>query len=529
MNLNFQQDFFEETAKKNPNKICVSYEGKNFKYSYLDKFSNKIANFLITNEIAPNDRICIFTEKNINQYASVLGILKSGACWVPLSASFPNARISYLIKVLRPKFIISEKKYFAKFSSTLKNFNTKILILDETKKTSKNIYNLSSLKKYKSDKPVMKYDLSPSDLAYIIFTSGSTGNPKGVMVTHKNTSTFLNLSKKLFEFEKGLRFSHFSDLTFDPSIFDLFVCWMNSGTLIPFNKRSYRINPYIYFKENKKIDVVFCIPSLINNLRENSNLEKKEIKQIKHLVLTGEAIPKNLIYDWYKHVKKSKVYNVYGTTETAIISHSYEIPKNIKKNQSIPVGKPLPLIRVILMNGNKFTPHAKKGEHYVYGPQISEGYWASPYLNKKYYINNPVDERFPQKIYKTGDILKIDSEGNYFYVGRSDNQVKVQGYRIEIEEIEHAISGIETVDQTKVLVDFDKKNSKKYIAAFVSTKNNSLNQDKITKILSKKLPKYMVPQKIVIINSDFPRNKNGKIDTNKLSRIKNGKEIRTNN
>lgn len=519
MSLDYQHNFFEETAKQNPKKICVSYEGKNFDYSFLEKFANKIGNFLISKEIEPNDRICIFTEKNINQYASVLGTLKSGACWVPLSTSFPKARISYLLKVLSPKFIITEKKFLDEYFKIFRKFKSQILILDSRYKNVKKVFSKSSLTKFSSNRPILKYNLSQDDLAYIIFTSGSTGNPKGVMVTHKNTSTFLNISKKLFNFNKGLRFSHFSDLTFDPSIFDLFVCWMNAGTLIPFNKRSYRINPYIYFKDNKKIDVVFCIPSLINNLRENSNLNKKEIKSIKHLILTGEAIPKNLIYDWYKSAKKSKVYNVYGTTETAIISHCFEVPKNIKKNQLISVGKPLPLMRIFLKNNGQISPNIKKGEHYVYGPQISEGYWASPYLNKKYFINNPIDERLPQKVYKTGDILKIDSQGNYFYLGRSDSQEKVQGYRIELEEIELVISEIETVDQTKVTVEFDKKMKSKYLAAFITTKDTSLNSTKIIKIISGKLPRYMIPQKVIILKKDFPRNKNGKIDKQKLKNL----------
>lgn len=520
MSFDFQHNFFEETAKQNPNKVCVSYEGKNFKYSFLEKFANKIANFLISNEIEPNDRICILTKKNINQYASVLGTLKSGACWVPLSSSFPKARISYLLKVLSPKFIITEKIFFEEYSKLFKHFKTKILILDDRKKNDRHIYYKSSLEKYRSKKPVLKFNLSQSDLAYIIFTSGSTGNPKGVMVTHKNTTTFLRIAKKLFNFDKGFRFSHFSDLTFDPSIFDLFVCWMNAGILIPFNKRSYRINPYLYFKENKKIDVLFCIPSLINNLRENLNLTKNEVKSIKHLILTGESIPKNLIYDWYKIAKKSKVYNVYGTTETAIISHFFEIPKNIKKNQPISVGKPLPFMRVILKNNDRFSSKIKKGEHYIYGPQISEGYWASSFLNKKYYINNPLDEKLPQKVYKTGDILEIDSEGKYFYLGRTDNQEKIQGYRIELEEIELIISEIDSVEQTKVIAAIDKKIKNKYIIAFISTKDNSLNSSKVIKIISEKLPRYMIPQKVVILKNDFPRNKNGKIDTKKLNYLK---------
>ena len=213
MSLDFQHNFFEETVKNSPNKICVSYNGKNFKYIYLDKFANKIANFLISHGIEPNDRVCIFTDKNINQYASVLGILKSGACWVPLSASFPSARIKYLIKVLKPKFIISENEYYDNYSNIYEAFNSKVLILDKNKKNNKKTYNLSSLSKYSSKKPVLKYSLSPNDLAYIIFTSGSTGNPKGVMVSHKNTSTFLNISKKLFNFKK--RFKIFAFFRFD--------------------------------------------------------------------------------------------------------------------------------------------------------------------------------------------------------------------------------------------------------------------------------------------------------------------------
>ena len=118
-----------------------------------------------------------------------------------------------------------------------------------------------------------------------------------------------------------------------------------------------------------------------------------------------------------------------------------------------------------------------------------------------------------------GDILKIDSQGNYFYLGRSDNQEKVQGYRIELEEIELVISEIETVDQTKVRVEFDKKMKSKYLAAFVTTKDISLNSTKIIKIVSDKLPRYMVPQKVIILKKDFPRNKNGKIDKQKLKNL----------
>ena len=176
-------------------------------------------------------------------------------------------------------------------------------------------------------------------------------------------------------------------------------------------------------------------------------------------------------------------------------------------------------MRIFLKNNGLISSNIKKGEHYVYGPQISEGYWASPYLNKKYFINNPTDERLPQKVYKTGDILKIDSQGNYFYLGRSDNQEKVQGYRIELEEIELVISEIETVDQTKVTVEFDKKMKSKYLAAFVTTKDISLNSTKIIKIVSDKLPRYMVPQKVIILKKDFPRNKNGKIDKQKLKNL----------
>ena len=314
-----QNEFFEKTARKHPSFIAVDDHGRKTTYKDLENFSNKLGNFLQDHGCKANDRVCIFTNKNVNQYASILGILKAGSCWVPLSSAFPSDRIKYLLKTLEPKFIIIDEIFYSRISKIYNKKITKILVIDK-KSTKKNFFSRQDILEKSSKKPDIK-NICSSDLAYIIFTSGSTGKPKGVMVTHENTSQYIKNSTKYFKPKKKLRFAHIAELTFDASIFDIFICWANAGTVVPFNKQIYRINHFEFFKRNKNINAFFSVPSFIKNLEDIKKLKSPELSKIKHLVFGGEPIPKGLVTNLYKSIKNIKVYNVYGTTETAIISH----------------------------------------------------------------------------------------------------------------------------------------------------------------------------------------------------------------
>ena len=510
--MNFQNEFFEKSAKKYPNYIAVDDHGKKITYKNLDIYANKIANFLSKLGCSFNDRVCIFTEKNINQYASILGILKSGACWVPLSYLFPKQRLFFLIKDINPKVIITEKKYLNKI---LKFRNKcKFIVLDSNKKFGKNFFSKNYILKEKKTKPRL-YNLSSSNLAYIIFTSGSTGKPKGVMVTHENTSQFLSHSKKYFKPKTQLRFAHISELTFDVSIFDIFICWVNAGTIIPFNKKHYRINPFAFFSNNKYINAMFVVPSFFKKLNDIEKFNSKELSKLKHIVLGGEAIPNGLISNWYNSNKSSSVYNVYGTTETAIISHWHKILKKTKDNDNIPVGKSLPNVQVLLLENSKISN--KSGEVLVCGPQISPGYWNNLFQTNQYFIPHPEEKKIPQKFYRTGDKLFKDSDGLYYFVGRTDNQVKIRGHRVELEELENCVKNIQGItDATTLAYSRTGKTIDLELFSFIISNSKKVTKNKILNFIENNLPKYMLPSGVFIRESDFPRTQNGKINKKEL-------------
>ena len=501
--INFQHETFTLTAKEFPNKICLIDGNKKYTYSQLDSFSNQIANFLVDKGIKPNSKICILIDKSFNLYASILGILKAGGCWVPLSSYFHNNRLENLIKKIDPSIIICSENNF----QAVEKFKKKILIIDNNKKRN-DIYTKKNINSQKNKLINKNIPITKLDLAYIIFTSGSTGQPKGVMVTHGNTVEFLNTVDIFFKPKKFLTYAHISEITFDPSIFDIFVCWKNAGTIIPFNKKIYKINPNVFFEDYKKINVIFTLPSLIEVL--DYYKIKKEIKKIRYILFTGEPLFKKTIDKIKKINNKLKFFNVYGSTETAIISHYYELKKNEKQSR-IPLGQLLPNFRSKLIGSQKNI-----GECYVTSPQVSIGYLNDEVSDKKYFRS--LDENSYIKYYNIGDILKYDEkEKTYRYIGRVDDQVKINGIRLDLQELDSTILSIEGIIDV-ISLSGKKNNLINKIYTFIQVNEDyDLSEEDLVKKLKKEVPYYMLPKKIIKLNK-FPRNTNGKIDKKKLIR-----------
>lgn len=518
LKLIYQESFFEITAAKYPSLNAVDDHGKVITYSKLDEKSNKLSKFLKDLGTFSNERVCIFTSKSINQYISILGTLKSGGCWVPLSCDFPDKRLIYLIESLKPRVILCDSSTYKKSKELLSKISVKtnLVFLDDSgnfnKETSHNYLGHKSVQEN-----LYFQDRSPEDLAYIIFTSGSTGHPKGVMVKHRNTTQFLSLCKKFFQIKENKRFAHFSDITFDPSIFDLFHCWESAGTIVPFNKRIYKINPSIFFKENN-INIIFAVPEIILNLKKSKFLKNSCLASISHLLLTGEAIPPKLVKEWFALYPKTNIYNMYGTTETAIVSHWYKIPTNFNEQENLPVGHTLPGTQVLLMKNNKPVSLGKTGELVVSGSQLSPGYWDDKIQTKKSFKKNSINKDIPNIFYHSGDLLRLEANGLYYFVGRKDSQVKVQGKRIELGEIENLIcSFLEVIEASVIILKReDSKDTK--IIAYVNLPKSNLKQN-FENYLKENLPKYMLPSKIIYLKKELPRLTNGKVDKKELNNL----------
>ncbi len=513
----YLQNFFEITASKYPNYIAVNDHGKKTSYRKLDITANKLANLILKLNLKINERVCILTKKDINLYTSILGVLKSGGCWVPLSDQFPSSRINFLVNLTAPKIIIIDKE----FLPIIKKFENKIkIIIINEKKKSKKYFTEANIIKEKKNKPQIK-NLNSSSLAYIIYTSGSTGDPKGVMITHLNSSTYILNSKNYFKIKNKMKFAHISEIIFDPSIFDLFVCWYNCGTVVPMNKKEYKVNFINFFQKNRNINTCFVVPSLFEKLRELNQFNSNCLKSLRHVVFTGEFLSKDLVRDLLNMFPKCSFYNVYGTTETAIISHWHKISKKDLKCETIPVGKQLPQINTILIkNNNEEAKINERGNAFVYGTQVSRGYWKNDFLNKKYFCDNPTKKPIFEKLYNTGDVLYKNKDDIFFYFGRQDSQIKVRGCRVEIEEIENTFR-TKSICKDITVIPFSRNNTRIYTdLIFYIRRDEKVKKNKkyFFSIATKLLPKFMQPSNIFLLDNDFPRNINGKIDKKELKK-----------
>ena len=515
-----QQDFFENVRRKFPKRIALDDHGKKFTYKFLSEKSNQLANFLFEISSMHNEKVCILTKKNVNLYTSLLGILKAGLCWIPLSEQFPSERVDHIIRTTKTRILVIEKDFINLIKKDLLK-KLKIILIDENKTLKKkNIFTRRDIQKY-SIIFKERIKINPNDLAYIIFTSGSTGDPKGVMVSHLNTTTFIKNTKKYFKIKKGLRFAHTSEIIFDPSIFDIFICWLNVGTLVPVNKKEYKVNFLNFFKNNRNVNTCFLVPSHFQNLKDLNQLKSKFLKNLKHVIFTGEALPKSLVKSIFKEIPKINIYNCYGTTETAIISHWIKYTKKDLKKNILSVGKEIPDIRTFIVNTkNQIAKNNEKGYAVSYGIQVSPGYWNNRFLNEKYFIEDPTGHIQHQKVYKTGDILFKDKEDFFYYCGRDDNQIKIRGHRVELGEIENTLKYKSDCNEI-IVMPFRKASNHSYkeLVYFIKPDKFEKNKEFFLNIARLYLPSFMQPTKVVILKKDFPRNINGKIDKQKLEKL----------
>lgn len=515
----FQHHFFEHTADRNPGAVAVDDHGTTISYGELDARANRIARLLREEGCRPNARVAIFTEKTADQYAGVLATLKAGGCWVPLSSAFPPARLKSLVETLEPCVVVTDPPNLdaALMARREGGSNAPIILLGaDGGSPLKGVHGESEILAQSAQR-LGDTGLTPEDLAYIIFTSGSTGSPKGVMVRHRNTAWFLDRCPEFFEIAEGSRFAHFADLTFDPSVFDLFHAWASGGTVVPANRRSYRINPAKFLLQ-ADINVLFCVPSVIASIAEAGLLQAPALNSLRHLLLTGEALAPQLVRRWYDAHSESQIYNMYGTTETAIVSHWYAVPRNMDGVAPIPVGHALPGMRVRLLEDAAPVGTGVPGESVVSGPQVSPGYWNNDYMTVRVFGPDPETPDAPVIAYRTGDLLRADKTGLHHFVGRRDDQHKVRGHRVELGEIESVLGRLEDVDEAAVVAVSGDLAADTRLIAFVRVEPGTAVDD-LRALAAAELPVYMVPAAILAVLGDFPRNRNGKIDRQALQRL----------
>lgn len=493
-------DLVSNVSYNLPNATALLFGEKKISYQELNQKSGQLARILVEEfKVKVEDKVVLLFDKSEYMIIAMVAVLKAGACYVPVDPIYPNSRIEYILSDTGSKLVLFES----------------ILPLDKGDFSSIQFLEISSLNY--SGKP-LSFSIDPKSLAYIMYTSGTTGDPKGVLVEHRNVVSILENSKELFDFNVGDRWSFFHSFCFDVSVWEIFGALSTGGTLVIVPKEI-MIDPFSFYKflHSEKIAILNQTPTSFKNLESviSSGSFDKFCFDVRYLVFAGEPLYPKILELWYSAIPQCKIVNMYGITETTIYTTFHEVKRyDIEMNVNN-IGLPMSSAKCFILDKDlKQVAFGIPGELYIGGAGLSRGYLNKPELTCEKFVNSPFNPK--EKLYKTGDFVRILSSGELQYLGRKDDQIKIRGYRIEVSEIEKAMCSIEGISYAVVLVDGASSVEAEIIAYFVSIHEF----DKLTlfNAISKILPHYMIPAYFIRLKN-IPLNNSGKIDKKLLPNI----------
>ena len=489
-------ELFDEQVKKHPNNIAVCIDSSKYSYKELNKKANSLALQLIKQNIRNGDVVGVLLTRSVELIVSILAILKCNAIYMPLSSSYPEDRLNYMVKNSKSKLVITNNNLRKKID------NTNYYVFN-------NIKDLHNIKRFST-----KYG-NCNDIAYIIYTSGSTGRPKGVQITNKNLNNFINSFNKYFKnISPEDNFLSSTNISFDVSIFEIFMPLLNGATLVLYHNELIKdIIDYCNYIVENKITALYIPPNILNEVYYI--LKDKENILINKLLVGVEAIKKKTLNKYFSLNPNMQIINGYGPSETTICCTAFNYFKDTNSEEEIvSIGRPLFNNNIYILGTDmQMLPVGIIGELYVTGDGVGSGYIYNNDETSKNFVDNICDNS-SKKMYKTGDLGKWNADGTISLIGRKDSQVKISGYRIELKEIDNVIMKYPDIEKCiSIVIDYEDK--KRIYSYFVASRE--ISNIEILPYLNKKLPFYMVPSSITQLKA-FPITSNGKIDTKQLPR-----------
>eukprot|EP01135_Chromosphaera_perkinsii_P002627 Nk52_evm23s225 gene=Nk52_evmTU23s225 len=506
-------DVVARHAVASPTSPAVVYGEEEMSYSSLVAKASRVRNSLLSTYMSAKwaplpfeSKCCIMSRKNINIVAGLLGIMASGSCYVPLDPEYPKDRVEFIVNETMPSFLLVDEitnDLWRDYLYELEGKGICVLVIEEIVEAS------STFEVCNAEDAFLPSGNMISNLAYIIFTSGSTGNPKGVQIEHRSMMHFLQATAEKMKEAPPCRFSSFSSTCFDASIYDIFECLYLGGAvcLIPDIARK-DTDLLTTLLTNYKVDSLFAVPSVLGAL------DPKSLPNIRYVWCGGEVIPESLVEAW----KGDRTFfQVYGPTETSVFASCISPSKESNVNH-ISIGRPLSTYDCLVLDTHlRPVPRGCSGELYISGPTLSRGYLNRPDLTDKAFVPNPFFDhtKHPvyKRMYKTGDLVKVNScTATLEFVGRRDNQVKIRGVRIEMEEVESAISKLPGIGVSCV-VDRTVENVGKILICFYEEceSSHAVDSNSIRGMLRGYLPETHIPS-FFVKQDALPRNVNKKVD-----------------
>ena len=490
---------FQSVVEKFGDKTALHFsDDTKLTFNELNTLSDDLSSIISKKGLTQYDVCAIAGVKKPLTYATMLACLKLGITYSYFDPESPAERLLKIFRQCEPKLVVG---YFDEVEADLSGED----------------YPTFDLNSYTEGMGGQPPQIDPTIIegntpAYIMFTSGSTGFPKGAVMTHANVLNFIQWGKDTYSITPDDVHTNVNPLYFDNSVFDLYTSLFNGASLVPITKKE-AIHPgtLLNILEKNQCTTWFSVPSMLIYLQTSKAIIPQRWRFVKRIIFGGEGYPKGRLVNLYNSLKSNtNVYNVYGPTECTCICSSYTVSDTdfIDLNGFLPLGKMAPNFsyRIIDENGQATSD---KGDLILGGPNVGLGYYNDPVRTAERFIQNPFHNKYTDIYYRTGDLVSFNSEDGKIYIhGRTDNQVKHMGYRIELEEIENAICQINFINEAAAFVIGDSNNNKIF-AVYECTED--ISPEFINEALKQLLPSYMIPG-IVIRIDRIPKNANGKTD-----------------
>jgi len=523
-----------ESAARRPRLPAVASGHRFLSYEELDRLSNQVARALLTQGVTPGDRVGILVPKSAASVVAAFGALKAGACYVPLDPKSPAARLSTIMRdsgaavVLADAGTVQQAAAMAAGAPRLRSVvvtGPRWGLEDPAGAPSGGppVVPWEAVLA-EPDGPLAGDRAIETDLAYILYTSGSTGTPKGVMISHRASLTFVNWAAACAGLTEQDRVCSPAPLHFDLSVFDVFATCRVGACMVVLPEMTSMFPPRLAeWMEQERISVWYSVPSILTMLVTYGNLRAFDLSRLRAVIFAGEVFPAKHLTRLMAELPAARYFNWYGPTETNVCT-SFEIPVTeggAGLAGPVPIGKACANMDVFAITGDggRLSRPGEEGELHVRGPGLMRGYWGQPDKTRRVVVRNPLQEAYDEPVYRTGDLVSLDADGNYVFLGRRDGMVKTRGYRVELGEVEAALYEHQAIREAVVVPVPDELLGNRLRAVISVDGADGLTRQDVLEHCKRRLPGYMVPD-VVEFREVLPRTSTGKVDRAQLARTR---------